>query len=270
MTALRHAIAGSAGLVLLALSATTFAQSRSDDPAPRATGEWTLGIGAIAIDSPYAGEGSRVRPVPLLGYEGERVYLRGTTAGLRLVQSQGFTLDAIAAVRLDGFDIDDLGRTELLANGVDAALLEDRDDGLDAGFRIGYGGTWGAVSLDALHDVTDASGGYEVALDYRYTWLVGRSAITANAGSSLLSDDLAGYYYGTLDSEVARGVVAYAPGSAIVHRIGVSWTRPLGDAWQLVASVQATQLPGELRDSPLLEPDSDRTGRLFIGFGRRF
>jgi len=269
MTPIRHAIAGSAGLVLLALSAAAAAQSDPATPA-RATGEWTLGLGAVAIDSPYAGEGSRLRPVPLLGYEGERAFMRGTAAGVHLVQSEGFTLDAIVAVRLDGFDIDDLGSGELLANGVDAALLEDRDDGLDAGVRATYGGGWGALSLDAVHDVTDASGGYEVALDYRYTWRVGRSSITANVGSSLLSDDLAGYYYGTLDEEVARGVAAYAPGSAIVHRIGVTWMHPVGEAWHLVASAEASHLPDELRASPLLEPDSDRTGRLFVGFGRRF
>lgn len=270
MSSIRNALAGSTGLVLLALSAAVAAQSPPpvDDARPR--GEWTVGLGAIAIDSPYAGEGSRVRPVPLLGYEGERAFVRGTAAGVHLVQSAGFTLSAIAAVRLDGFDIDDLGRGELLANGIEAALLEDRDDGLDVGLRAGYGGTWGALSLDAVHDVTDTSGGYEIALDYRYTWLLGRAAITANIGSSLLSDDLAGYYYGTLEEEVARGVVAYAPGSAVVHRIGVTWMRPIGDAWQLVASAQASLLPDELRDSPLLDPDSDRSGRLFVGFSRRF
>ncbi|MDH5821875.1 MipA/OmpV family protein [Luteimonas sp. RD2P54] len=270
MTTIRHAIAGSAGLVLLALSAAAGAQSAPRVADPSTRGEWTLGVGAVAIDSPYAGEGSRLRPVPLLGFEGERAFVRGTAAGVHLLQSQGFTLDAIASVRLDGVDIDDLGRDELLANGVDAALLEDRDDGLDAGFRASYGGGWGTLALEAVHDVTDASDGYELALDYRHTWLLGRSTLTANLGSSLLSDDLAGYYYGTLEAEVARGVPAYAPGSALVHRIGMTWMHPLDEAWHLVASAEASRLPDELRDSPLLEPDSDRSGRLFLGFSRRF
>jgi outer membrane protein len=270
MTMIRHAIAGSAGGVLLALSAAAAAQSAPPVADPSTRGEWTLGAGVIAIDSPYAGEDSRLRPVPLLGFDGDRFFVRGTAAGVHLVQSGGFTLDAIASVRLDGFDIDDLGRSELLANGVDAALLEDRDDGLDAGFRATYGGGWGALALEAVHDVSDASDGFEVALDYRYTWLLGRSAITANVGSSLLSDDLAGYYYGTLDEEVARGVTAYAPGSALVHRVGVTWMHPIGQRWHVVASAEASQLPDELRDSPLLEPDSDRSGRLFLGFSRRF
>lgn len=269
MSTTSRRIAGASGIALAALAGIAAAQG-SEDTTPRATGEWTLGAGVVAIDSPYAGEGTRFRPVPLVGYEGERVFVRGTAAGLHLVQVEGFQLAAIASVRLDGIDIDDLGREELLANGVDRDLLEDRDDGLDLGARATLSGGWGALSLEAVHDVTDASGGHEVALDYRYTWRIGGSALTANVGSSLLSDDLVNYYYGTLDEEVARGVVAYAPGSAVVHRVGVTWLQPLGDAWQLVASAEARQLPSELRDSPLLEPDSDRTGRLFVGFGRRF
>ena len=270
MNTIRHAIAGSAGLALLTLSATATAQSAPPVADASTRGEWTLGAGAVAIDSAYAGEGTRLRPVPLLGYEGERGFVRGTAAGVHLVQSQAFTLDAIASVRLDGFDIDDLGRAELRANGVDAALLEDRDDGLDAGFRATYGGGWGALALEAVHDVSDASDGYEVALDYRYTWLLGRSALTANAGSSLLSEDLAGYYYGTLETEIARGVAAYAPGSALVHRIGVTWMHPVGERWHLLASVEASYLPDELDGSPLIEAGSDRSGRLLLGFGRGF
>jgi len=270
MTLFRHVLAGSAGVALLALSAAASAQSAPPEADPSTRGEWTLGVGVIAIDSPYAGEDSRLRPVPLLGYEGDRFFVRGTAAGVHLVQSGGFTLDAIASARLDGFDIDDLGRAELRANGLHSALLDDRDDGLDAGFRATIGGGWGALALEAVHDVSDASDGYEVALDYRYTWLLGRSALTANVGSSLLSDDLAGYYYGTLDEEIARGVTAYAPGSALVHRIGVTWMHPLGATWHLVASAEASHLPDELRDSPLLDPDSDRSGRLFLGVSRRF
>ena len=252
-------------LALLTLPAAAFAQSSSPTRE-----QWTLGIGAAAIDSPYAGEGTRVRPFPLIGYEGERVFLRGISGGVHVYESGGFTVDAILSPRLHGFDISDLGQTELRANGVDPALLSDRDDGLDAGVRLGYGGTWGAISFDAVHDVTGTSEGYELALDYRYTWLLPRGALTANLGTSWMSDDLAGYYFGTLDEEVARGVTAYAPGSAAVPRIGLTATVPLGNTkWQLLGSVEVQFLPDALRDSPLLDADSERAGRFVLGLSRR-
>lgn len=255
-----------ASIALLLLPAAAFAQ----EP-PAHSGRWSFGAGAAVIDSPYAGEGSRVRPFPLISYEGERVFLRGVSGGVHLYQSKQFTFDAVLSARMYGFDIDDLGHAELLANGVDPALLSDRDDGLDAGFRATFGSAWGSLSLEALRDISDASDGYEISLDYRYTWLFDRTTLTANAGASWMSSDLAGYYFGTLDEEVARGVTAYSPGSAVLPRIGLTLTRSLGGSqWQLLGSVEYQLLPSELENSPLLEPDRDGFGRLVIGLSRRF
>lgn len=254
-----------AKLTLLALPATAFAQP------PASSGEWSIGAGAAVIDSPYAGEGTRVRPFPLLNYDGEHVFLRGISGGVHLYQSRVFTFDAILSARLHGFDIDDLGRAELLANGVDAGLLSDRDDGLDAGFRATFGSTWGAISLEAVHDISDASDGYEISLDYRYTWLFDRTALTANVGASRMSADLAGYYFGILDEEVARGVAAYSPGSAVVPGIGLMLTRAIGSTpWQLLGAVEYQSLPSEIGSSPLLESDRNGTGRVVLGLSRRF
>jgi MipA family protein len=251
---------------LLVLPAAALAQEPSAPPS-----RWTLGLGASVIDSPYAGEGSRVRPFPLLGYEGERVFLRGTSAGAHLYQSRQFTVDAILSARLQGFDIDDLGRAELLSNGVDAGLLRDRDDGLDAGIRMTFASSWGAISLGAVHDITDASGGYEISLDYRYTWRLAKTSITAHAGANWMSSDLANYYFGILDSEVARGVSAYSPGSALVPRIGLTAMHPIGASkWQLLGSAEYQFLPSELRNSPLLEPDRNGFARVVLGLSRRF
>lgn len=253
-------------LALLAPPATALGQQ------PTSTSDtWSLGVGAAAIDSPYAGEGTRVRPFPLIGYEGERVFLRGVSGGVHLYESGQFTLDALLSVRLDGFDISDLGRTELLANGVDPALLSDRDDGIDAGFRAGISSTWGAIALEAVHDISDTSDGYQISLDYRYTWLLDRSRLTTNVGASWMSSALADYYFGILDEEVARGVTAYAPGSALVPRLGLTLMQPIGKSkWQLLGSIEYRFLPGELSDSPLLEPGSEGVGRVLLGLSRRF
>lgn len=258
-----------AGAVSLALPFAALGQSGAEAAATPAH-EWMVGLGAVVIDSPYAGEGTRLRPVPLLGYEGERVFVRGTVAGVHVWRSDRVTVDVVAAARLDGFDIGDLGRDALRRNGLDPDRLVDRDDGLDAGLRVTLGNRWGAWSIGAVHDVTDTSGGYEVAVDYRYSWARGDGVFTANAGSSLLSGDLAGYYYGTLDTEVARGVDAYVPGSAVVHRIGMDWLHPVGSTWHVVAAVSLTRLPTVLRDSPLLDQDRRHAGRLFVGFARQF
>ena len=49
---------------------------------------WALGVGAIAQDSPYAGEGSRVHPIPLISYQGDHFFFQGLTAGWKFLGSE--------------------------------------------------------------------------------------------------------------------------------------------------------------------------------------
>lgn len=261
-------------LLFLALPCSTaFAQNTTDaaDQALQdANRRWTLGVAASAIDSPYAGEGTRFRPLPLVRFQGERFFLRGGDAGVHLFKRDAFNVDAFVSGRFDGFDIDDLGRTELAANGVDAALLEDRDDGLDAGLAAGWLGRAGRIRLRAVADVSGTSDGLEASLDYGYPIRWGRTTIEPIVGARWMSSDLADYYYGTLDAEVARGVPLYRPGAAVVPRLGLSFARALTPRWTLVGRLEYEILPDEITDSPLLEPDTDGTASLMIGIGRSF
>ncbi|HBK47219.1 MAG TPA: MipA/OmpV family protein [Xanthomonadaceae bacterium] len=265
---LRYALIASLLSPSLALAQSSgtdlLSKTKSDDD------RWSLGVAARIKDSPYAGEGTNVRPLPLVTYEGDRFFWRGLSGGVHLVKGDTFALDAVLSGRFDGFDIEDLGRRELLANGLDADLLEDRDDGLDAGLAASWRGRAGELKIEALADVTDASGGYELSLDYGYALHWGRTTIVPGAGVTWMSKDLADYYYGILDEEVARGVTAYRPGSAVVPEVSVGFSRPLGRKWRIVGSVKYEFLPNEISDSPLLEPDTSGAARLSIGFARSF
>jgi outer membrane protein len=259
-------------LLLSALSFNAIAQTADVDDAMPEDGppRWGLGVAAIVKDSPYAGEGTQVRPIPLITYQGERFYFRGLTAGWQFIDSESFELSAIAKFRFDGFDVDDLGRAELAANGLDYRLLEDRDDGLDMGLVAKWSGVAGELEAEVLADVADASGGQEMSLEYGYPFDVGKGRLTPNVGVTWLSKDMANYYYGTLDEEVARGVVDYKPGSVTISHVGVSYFRPIGENWSVLGFVKYSVLPDEISDSPFIEPDTDGTASVFIGFARGF
>lgn len=252
-------------LAILVLPISAFGQSSSS------TDEWSVGAGTALTVSPYAGEGTRVQPIPLVRYEGEHLFLRGLSAGVHLYDSDRLTFDAILSARLDGLDRSDLGRAELRDNGVNRDLLSDRDDGVDAGVRATYRTLYGAITLEALHDISDTSNGYEISLDYRYTWHISRTAITANAGASWMSAELANYYFGILDEEVSRGVAEYAPGSAVTPRIGVTLNHPISSSkWALLGVLEYRHLPSEFRNSPLMEPDRSGMARMSVGLSRHF
>ena len=229
---------------------------------------WGIGAGVAALASPYAGEDIRIRPIPLLSYEGERLFLRGPTGGYHFIHTPMFSFDVLGAVRFDGIDSEDLGVDELAARGIDRRLLEDRDDQFDAGFGLSWRGGFGEVQLRAVTDVTDTSSGQEMSLTYSYRLQRGLLTITPQLSVSYLSDDLANYYYGITDEEVSRGVVDYKPGAATTAQVGVNLMRPLDEHWAMMASVRYTLLPDEISDSPLIESDS--AASMFLGMTYRF
>lgn len=172
---------------LLALPSLAAAQTTPEaDPslAEQSPYRWGLGLGAIASDSPFAGEGTRINPVPLILFEGERVFLRGITGGYHIVKGETFSLDAIAALRMDGVAADDLGSEELARNGIDRALLEDRDDSLDLGLVGTWEGAAGEFEFTAKADVTGTSEGYELTARYGYPITVGRGRLTPSVSVS--------------------------------------------------------------------------------------
>jgi MipA family protein len=240
--------------------------SGMDGPPPR----WGLGVGAIASDSPYAGESIRVVPLPLISYQGEKFFFQGITAGWRFIQNDAFELAGIAKLRFDGFDIDDLGRRELAANGLDYRQLEDRDHSIDAGIAAKWSGMAGELELELLTDVTDRSGGQEFSIQYGYPIHWGQTLVTPIAGVTWLSEDMANYYYGTLDEEVARGAVDYKPDAVTIPHIGVNFMRFFGKHWSMFAFFKYSVLPDEITDSPFLEPDSDGNAFILLGVQRGF
>ncbi|TWI67413.1 outer membrane protein [Pseudoduganella lurida] len=231
---------------------------------------WGLGLGAAVSDSVYAGEGTRVRAVPLLTYEGERFFWRGIGGGAHLLRQGGLSLDATLSARFDGIDRKDFGTAELARRGVDRALVDDRDDGLDLGLAASWRGAYGQIEVAVKGDVTSASKGYEAGLRYAYPLQFGGTRITPNAGVSHLSKKLANYYYGTLAAEAARGVPDYGPGGATVPRIGIDVFHPFAGRWAVIGNVSYRRLPDRLQDSPLVEEGKDGAASAFIGVARQF
>lgn len=256
----------SLSVLLLLSTASGVAAAQEQTQAPR----WALGIGTAVSDTVYAGEGTRVTPFPLVAYEGERFFWRGISGGAHLLKNGAFTFDATLSARLDGIDRDDFGSAELAQNGINRALLDDRDDALDLGLAAGWRGAAGQLTIGVKGDVTGTSKGFEASVTYAYPIQWGATRISPSIGVSHYSKKLANYYYGTLPEEVARGVRSYQPGSAAIARIGVDVMRPFAGRWAFIGNLSYRKLPGKLSDSPLLERDTDGVVSGFIGLSRGF
>ena len=254
-------------IILLTVLSPFYAHAQSADDARSG---WSIGIGVASRGAVYEGESARSIPFPLVGYEGERFYLQGTSIGYRLVQNDSFTLKAHVSAKLNSIAAGDFGRKELAVRGINRNLLEDRDIGADAGMTASWKTAGGTFEADVRADITNTSDGYQASLDYGFPFPVRDAIITPGVGVTLYSSDLANYYYGTLPEEIKRGVVDYKPGSATVPHAGISAILPFASKWTFISSVTVEFLPSEITDSPLVDKDSDVLPTMFLGFNRSF
>ena len=252
--------------VLLASLAPLCAQAQESVP----PGQWRIGVGVAIRDTLYAGQDNRVLAFPLIDYEGERFYWKGLDIGYQLIEHDGFKLNGFIGARLDGMDADDFGTRALARNGIDRDLLEDRDNAINAGISAVWTGQAGEFELSAETDITGASDGYRGALEYRYPFQVGAVRLIPSIGIKLLSRDYADYYYGTLPEEVARGVIDYRPGRSTIAHAGLAAIVPFHARWASVVAVEVERFPGDIADSPLIEPDTNLVPTVFVGISRSF
>jgi MipA family protein len=231
---------------------------------------WSIGLGVVSIAPVYEGESNKVIPFPLIGYEGERFYLRGTTLGYRLIQNEGFTLSTHLSASFNSIEADDFGRKELAARGINRDLLEDRDLGADAGITASMETSAGIFEADVRTDITNTSGGYQASLDYQFPLPLGKVIVTPGVGVTQYSSKAANYYYGTLSEEIRRGVVDYKPGSVTVPHASVTAVLPFASKWMFISNVNVEFLPSKITDSPLVDKDSDIRPIFFMGVTRRF
>lgn len=255
-----------AAVVLLSAATGAFAQPM---PEP-GTSPWGVGVAVVGRTDIYAGESSKIGAVPLVSYEGEKFFWRGIGGGYHLLSRDGFTLDATLSVRFGGIKKEDFGAAELAARGINRNLLEDRDRGLDLGISGAFKGTMGVVELALKADASGTSKGFETSAKYSYPLQWGSAMVTPHVAVAHQSSKLANYYYGTLDTEVARGVVNYKPGSAVIPRIGVDLMQPFAGKWMLTGGLSYSALPGKIRNSPLVDKDVKGVTSVFVGVSRKF
>lgn len=258
-----------ARVAAVCIALATSAVCAEPDPDIQPSG-FTAGFGVLIADSEYAGEGSRVIAIPIVTYESERFFVQGPQAGVHLYRSGGFTLDATLSARLNGWDADDLGISELAERGVDRALLEDRDHSADLGLAASYLGSKGKLDFAVKSDVLGASDGQEFSIEYTAAFPFAGGRFLPGARVSYWSDKLANYYYGTFAGEVSRGVPSYRPDAFVTPALRLGYIRSIGENWQFYGVADYRFLPSEVRDSPLVEDGVDGSTSIALAFTREF
>jgi MipA family protein len=223
---------------------------------------WSAGVLSMSVSSPYRSADDDLLVVPVVQYEGERVYFRGLRLGYRLTPGQPWNVALVAQPRLLHLDREDIGQN---------TQIRDRKRSIDAGIAVDRQIGRIRTELVAVTDVLGRSNGQEVAGRVALPLRFGPLLLSPEAGVRFWSANMAAYYAGVHEDESGHGLSAYDPGSAVVPEVGLSARMPLTRAVVLTAQYRHRFLPGELRASPLIDDDYESSA--FIGasyfFSRR-
>ncbi len=203
--------------------------------------EWGLGMIMRGATIPFATDETRVASlVPMLWYQGERVYFLGTEGGMMLYEKDKWRFSALG--RMHFFDIPaDLGN-EYQGNTVDA--------GLQARYEI-FGPTYFDAEL-----MTDFEGNSHVNLRYGSSWQSRRFQFHPYAELKLKNRSYNSYYFGLDRTGVAGG------GDLAVGFVG---TYHFVSNFYAYGAAKFTLLDKQVRESTFVNKDG--LSEVYLGLG---
>ncbi|MBN1360195.1 MAG: MipA/OmpV family protein [Sedimentisphaerales bacterium] len=233
------------GIVLGAVAVGARA-SQAEQDSERKKAEWFVGAGAIVTSKPHTGVDAKVYAVPLFGYEGERLYLRGIIGGYRLLKGERWSFGPVLRPRLEGYDADD-----------SAALagMSDRRASLDAGAEWSWLADWGLIGVTLVTDVLGQHHGQELELSYTALFPYGGFEFIPSVALRWRSSNMVDYYYGVRPEEAMAGRPAYAADNTFTPLLRLMVRRKLSEKWSALGAVQYEWFASEITDSPIVEDD---------------
>ena len=213
----------------------------------QAEGPVSLGVGAGYVEGPYKQYDNDVLPLPVIGYEGEHVWVRGLGAGYYLWNDQTDKLSVMAYYSPQYFKPKNSDNDQL-------RQLDKRKATLMAGLSYVHNTQYGFLRTALTGDTLDNSNGivWDLAWLYRYT--NGNLTLTPGIGVEWNSDNQNEYYYGVSKHESNRsGMRSYDPDSSWNPYLELSANyRFLGD-WSVYGVARYTRLSDEITDSPMVD-----------------
>lgn len=206
----------------------------------------SVGIGAVAIESPFEGEDSRVLPLPMLSIQQGAFYLEGVEAGLEL-DTAGGGLNPSAQVFVAARSTVARDRQKFTA---------------DAGARFTLGSKLGDLSAEYRHDITGTFDGGEFILRYQLPIDLGRFSISPAAQVNFLDQATANHMYGVTAKQRARAIrkgrdvilpVAPITDSATNFGTDLTATYRISDRLTLIGIFANTYLDKAIRRSPAID-----------------
>lgn len=218
--------------------------------------DWSLGVAGISSDGSFKGIGRDNFAVPLIGYEGERVYFRGLEVGYRInPQARDLPLQQRsphewsvvvtgAPFRFRPTDSDDPQMRELDSRSFSAEVA------IDYKYRTPFG----VADLRAGQDIRGnghrlaASYAYPISTDFR------RWQVSPAIGATFISSGYTDYYYGvSADESMRSGLPEYSSQDAVNPFARISGYYRFNEDWSMFGAITGSRLSSKIANSPMAD-----------------
>lgn len=216
-------------------------------------GTWSVGVGTIVQNSPFAGEKTNITPIPMIDYSSKNIFIRGLRAGyhFKTVKSfpeGGFFLNGFLSPRMRPGD----SRQKVT---------------LDGGLSGGYQSIFGGLTLTAQQNLAGGAGtelsiGYGLRLGPRSQ----KYAFMPNINLIWQSKGLSNYMWG-VDQETFEKTLAnpdeltlnpYQLNSSVLnYQASMTFVYKVDDNWNLMTLGTLTALDDKITANPAVERQLD-------------
>lgn len=219
--------------------------------------DFSLGVSARVETSPYKGCSTQWTPFPVVSYEGDSLYIRGTNVGFKAVNLDFFEFSAFAAYDAMSFRRHESSDRQL-------KLLDNRDSSIVGGLGARLTTPVGMFHLAASVDLMDNSNGFTGVAGYIYSFDFGIVELLPVAGVYWNNAQYNTYYYGVSGRESQRsGLAGYTAEQSFSPYFGLTVDVALGDNWEVFLQGEVTLLGRPIKRSPMV--GSSQTKALSTG-----
>lgn len=229
-------------LFIAAVPTPAMAQAPNGQP----TG-WMWGVGVAASQDVYIDFDSRVIPIPIIGYVGERLRITGPFIGYQVYKQGAVTIDAQLVPIFAGYEEDD----SIVFDG-----MNDRDFSYGAGASIRYTHKGINYTLAANADILDRFNGYQASARVSKPFRMGAFTLAPALAVNYQDSNYVDYYYGVLPEEARTFRPVYRGDGALNTEVSFALSTPIFFGGITRLQVGATFYDDSISDSPLTDSDS--------------
>lgn len=206
-----------------------------------------LGLGGSLTTSEYKDMHGVGYALPLIGYEGEWLYLRGVAGGFHFFKNEMLELNAQLSYMPQHFYAGDSDSWAM-------RRLDNRYSTLMGGFNGRLALPFGLLALTASTDLLGYSGGSLIDASYTCPLKLGMVDLAPSLGAQWTDANYNRYYYGVDHGEAkASGLSHYDPGGAISPYAMLTARVNFSENWSAFASGRALFLNREIYESPMVD-----------------